>query len=95
MQAHKKIMYRKSERATTNLNIRMKSSRRGASNGVGHIFISPVFGQLFLLSVWGQEIYFFSISYASFGILVKGMGESFLLSKDEHLTLDIDGVMAL
>ena len=33
--------------------------------------------------------------YAWIGMLLKGMGESFLLSKDESLTLDIDGVMAL
>ena len=40
---------------------------------------------------------FFSIFifYAWFGVLLKGMGESFLLSKDEPLTSDIDGVMAL
>ena len=50
-----------------------------------------------VLSVWGQEIYFFSIFffYALFGMLLKGMGERFLLSKDEPLTPDIDGVMAL
>ena len=30
-----------------------------------------------------------------FGMLLKGVGERFLLSKDEPLTLDIDGVMAL
>ena len=33
--------------------------------------------------------------YARFGIFSKGMGERFLLSKDEPLTPDIDGVMAL
>ena len=50
-----------------------------------------------LLSVWGQKIYFFSIFlfYALFGMLLKCMGERFLLSKDESLTPDIDGVMVL
>ena len=48
-------------------------------------------------SVWGQEIYFFSIFFfnALFGMLLKDMGERFLLSKDEPLTPNIDGVMAL
>ena len=36
MQANKKIICRKTERATTDLNILMKSSQRGASNGAGH-----------------------------------------------------------
>ena len=35
------------------------------------------------------------IFYAWFGMLLKGTGESFLLSKDEPLTSKIDGVMAL
>ena len=41
--------------------------------------------------------YFFSIFifYAWFGMLSKGMGKSFLLSEDEPLTPNIDGVMAL
>ena len=38
-----------------------------------------------ILSVWGGLI----------GMLLKSMGESFLLSKDEPLTPNIDGVMAL
>ena len=33
--------------------------------------------------------------YAWFGMLSKGMGKSFILSKDEPLTPNIDGVMAL
>ena len=51
----------------------------------------------YLLSVWGGLNYFFSIFifYASFGLLSKGMGESFLLSEDEPLTPNIDGVVAL
>ena len=48
VQTYKKIICRETERATTDLNIRMKSSRRGASNGAGHIFITSVFGELFL-----------------------------------------------
>ena len=35
------------------------------------------------------------IFYAYFGMLLKGMGESFILSEDEPLTPNIDGVMAL
>ena len=40
---------------------------------------------------------FFSIFmfYALFGMLLKGMVENSLLSKDELLTPDIDGVMAV
>ena len=49
----------------------------------------------FVLSVWGQEICFFSFFNAVIGMLLRGMGERFLLSKDEPLTPDIDGVMAL
>ena len=30
-----------------------------------------------------------------FGMLLKGMGDNFLLSKDEYLAHDIDGVTAL
>ena len=33
--------------------------------------------------------------YAYFGMLLNGMGESFILSEDEPLTPNIDGVMAL
>ena len=51
---------------------------------------------IYILSVWGQEIYFSLFSfYALFAMLLKGMGERFLLSKDEPLTPSIDGVMAL
>ena len=52
---------------------------------------------LSLLSVWGQEVYIFSIFifYALFGMLLKGMGERLLLSKDEPLFPDIDGVTVL
>merc|ERR1711966_548823 len=43
-----------------------------------------------------RNIYFsFFIFYVLFGMLLKGMGERFLLFKDEPLTPDIDGVMAL
>ena len=50
----------------------------------------------YLLSVWGQLIIFFHFHFhAWFGMLPKGMGESFLLSEDEPLTPNIDGVMAL
>ena len=53
--------------------------------------------QAVVLSVWGQEIYFFPIFifYACFGMLLKAMGESFLLSEDKPLTPNIDGDMAL
>ena len=40
VQAHKKLICRKAKRATADLNIRIKSSRRGASNGAGKNFIS-------------------------------------------------------
>ena len=52
--------------------------------------------RVYVLSVWGGQ-FFLSIFnfYAWFGTLMKGMGESFLLSEDEPLTLNIDGVMAL
>ena len=42
------------------------------------------------------KLFFFLFHfYAWFGMVFKGMGESFLLSKDEPLTPNIDGVMAL
>ena len=50
-----------------------------------------------ILSVWGGLNIFFSIFivYAWFGMLSTGRSESFLLSKYEPLTPNIDGVMAL
>ena len=48
-----------------------------------------------LFGVDNIVIFSIFIFYSSFGMLLKGMDESFLLSKDEHLTLNIDGVMAL
>ena len=42
-----------------------------------------------------NKIIFFLFSFFMFGMLLKGMGESFLLSEDEPLTPNIDGVMAL
>ena len=50
-----------------------------------------------LYCLFGLNTCFFSVFmfYALFGVSLKGMGERFLLSKDEHLTPDIDGVMAL
>ena len=48
-----------------------------------------------LLSIWGQLVFSIFILYAWFGMLSKGMGETFLLSADEPLTPDIDGVMSL
>ena len=43
-----------------------------------------------------NKIIFFLFSfYARFGMLLKGVGEAFLLSKDEPLTPNIDGVLAL
>ena len=49
-----------------------------------------------LLSVWGQLIVFSILKfYAWFGMLLKGMGENFLLFKGEPLTPDIDGVVEL
>ena len=49
-----------------------------------------------LLSVWGGQNYFsILILYTWFGVLLKDMDESFLLSKDEPLILEIDGVVAL
>ena len=48
-----------------------------------------------VLSVWGQLIFFCFHFYARVCMLSKDMGESFLLSKDEPLTPNIDGVMPL
>ena len=51
-----------------------------------------------LLSVWGQLIFCFSIFIFMPDLAcyyIKGMGKSFLLSKDEPLTPNIDGVVAL
>ena len=45
--------------------------------------------------LFGVKNFFYFHFYALFGVLLKGMGERFLLSKDEPLTPDIDGVMAL
>ena len=45
--------------------------------------------------LFGVKKYIFSIFYALFGMLLKGMGKRFLLSKDTPLTPDIGGVMAL
>ena len=42
-----------------------------------------------------KYIYFLFSFLPDFGMLSKGMGESFLLSEDEPLTPNIDGVMAL
>ena len=51
---------------------------------------------VYILSVWGEQNYFFCFHfYALVGMLLKDMDESFLLSKDEPLTPNIDGVMAL
>ena len=41
VQTHTQLICRETKRATTDLNIRMKNSRQGASNGAGYIFISP------------------------------------------------------
>ena len=41
------------------------------------------------------NIFFYFHFYARFGMLSKGMGESFILSEDEPLTPNIDGVMTL
>ena len=42
-----------------------------------------------------KHIFFYFHFYAWFGMILKGMCERFLLSKDEPLTPDIDLVMAL
>jgi len=46
-------------------------------------------------SLFGVKIFFYFRFYDSFGMLLKGVGERFLLSKYEPLTPDINGVMAL
>ena len=54
------------------------------------------FEEIAVLSVWGQlKIFSICIFYAWFGMSSKGIGESFLLSEDEPLTPNIDGVMVL
>ena len=47
--------------------------------------------------LFGADKIIFSIFifYSWFGMLLKGVGESFLMFKDEPLTPNIDGVMAL
>ena len=57
-----------------------------------HICNIAIESQVTVLSVCGQDFSFFN---ALFGMLLKGMGERFLLSKDEPLTANINGVMAL
>ena len=56
-------------------------------------------GEVFtdLLSVWGQEIIYFSIIviFVSRSFFLKGMGDRFLLSEDERLTPDIDKAMVV
>ena len=41
------------------------------------------------------NIFFYFHFYAWFGMLLKGVGKNFILSEDEPLTSNIDGVMAL
>ena len=50
-----------------------------------------------VLSVWGQKYIFLHLRFFIFasGVQLKGTGESFLVSKDELLTPNIDGLMAL
>ena len=48
-----------------------------------------------LFGVKKYIFFLFSFFHALFGMLLKDMGERFLLSKDEPLTPDIDGVMVL
>ena len=48
VRTHKKSICRETKRATTDLNIWMKSSRRGTSNGGVQKFIFSFFGELFL-----------------------------------------------
>ena len=43
VRTHKKTVWREAERATADLNVRMKSSRRGASNGGVQKFIFSFF----------------------------------------------------
>ena len=50
---------------------------------------------LAVLSVWGQEIFFCIFIVFASGVYLKGTDESFLLSEDEPLTPNIDGVVAL
>ena len=53
---------------------------------------------VFVYCLFGVNNFFFLsilIFFALFGMLLKGMGERFLLSEDEPLTPNIDGVMAL
>ena len=57
-----------------------------------HICNIAIESQVTVLSVCGQDFSFFN---ALFGMLLKGMGERFLLSKDEPLTPNINGVMTL
>ena len=47
--------------------------------------------------LFALDYYFFCIFifYVLTVVLLKGMGESFVLSKEEPLTPNIDGVMAL
>ena len=49
------------------------------------------------MSVWGQEIIYFSIIviFVSKGMFLEGVDDRFLLSKDERLTPDIDKVMGV
>ena len=48
MWTHTKLICRETERAPTDLKLRTKGSRRGASTGAGHGFMSSVFGEFFL-----------------------------------------------
>ena len=48
VRTHKESICRETKRATADLNIQMKSSRRSAANGMWKIFISSFFGQLLL-----------------------------------------------
>ena len=50
---------------------------------------------IFWYCLCGVDKFSSFIFYAWYGILWKGMGESFLLSKEEPLTPNIDGVMTL
>ena len=68
--------------------------RAEIASGVGEIIGQLNFKLIYCL--FGVN-YFFSIFifYAWFGMLSQGIGESFILSEDEPLTPNIDGVMAL
>ena len=48
-----------------------------------------------ILSVWGQDFFCIFIFYFASGVQLKSMDEIFLLSGDEPLTPNIDGVVAL